>query len=313
MTTTCLREDLTEFTDPEIVTATGKQSKEGLVAAPFLETVRKWRPLREGGCFKIASMTVGLILLLVLTIALTSNQDGTNIQTNARDLTLPPKATTHGGPRTSDLVAPKKPTGTRDLKPGSKPVAHPRVASIDTAHRKSVTWVPAINRDFPDSSVIYADNVYYAYSTQVYLDNVPFRTSIDGVHWSTDVGNAMPKLPSWASFGYTWAPTVTNAGDDHYVMFFVARDAASGAQCIGKAESSSPSGPFIDTAVSPFICDPSAGGDIDPHIFSDPDTGQRYLNWKLNGNAVGQPTSLWAAPLDSGFDLVGSPRELLTR
>jgi beta-xylosidase len=160
--------------------------------------------------------------------------------------------------------------------------------------------------------VIYANGIYYAYSTQVHLDNVPFRTSIDGVHWSPENGNAMPVLPSWATFAYTWAPTVTNVGGNHYLMFFVARDTASGAQCIGKAESSSPSGPFVDSAASPFICDPSGGGDIDPHIFSDPTTGQLYLIWKLNSNAVGEPTSLWVAPLDSGFNLVGFPHELLT-
>ena len=195
---------------------------------------------------------------------------------------------------------------------GSKTVSYAGIVSSDNTHRKAVTWVPSINEDFPDSSVIHVDGVYYAYSTQVYLDNVPFRTSIDSVHWSKEVGNAMPKLPSWASFGYTWAPTVTRVGGNHYMMFFVARDAEAGAQCIGKAESSSPSGPFIDTTASPFICDPSAGGDIDPHIFSDPLTGQLYLMWKLNSNAVGEMTSLWVSLLDSDFNLVGEPRELLT-
>ncbi len=249
----------------------------------------------KGSFFKLAALVIGLILPLVLVAALISNPNASKTGATARDLSFQLGAGTHRDPRTPHHSVGKKRT----------------VVSTENDRRKAVTWIAEIDHDFPDSSVIYADGLYYAYSTQVYLYNVPFRTSTDGVHWSTEDANAMPQLPGWATFAYTWAPTVANLGDNHFLMFFVARDTASGAQCIGKAESNSPSGPFVDTSSSPFICDPSDGGDIDPHIFSDPSTGRLYLIWKLNSNAVGETTSLWVAPLSSDFDLVGTPRELL--
>src|ERR1700722_1451800 len=39
------------------------------------------------------------------------------------------------------------------------------------------TWDPAINHDFPDPDVLYSNGTYFAYSTQVLADNVPFTTS----------------------------------------------------------------------------------------------------------------------------------------
>jgi len=158
---------------------------------------------------------------------------------------------------------------------------------------------------------MYFGGVYYAYSTQVYLNIVPFTTSTDGVHWSSSVGDAMPVLPAWASFGYNWAPTVARNAAGQFVMFYTARDAAFGTQCIGQAESSSPSGPFVDTNSGPLICDPTSGGDIDPDIFTDPTSGQSYLLWKSNGNVVRAPTSIWDVPLNSDLGLSGNLSELL--
>jgi hypothetical protein len=184
------------------------------------------------------------------------------------------------------------------------------VAGADQA--SGATWEPVINHDFPDPTVLYSSGVYYAYSTQVLGDNVPFTTSTDGVHWSSTLGDAMPTLASWASSGHTWAPTVAEDAANQYVMFYAATDAASGAQCIGEAESSSPAGPFLDRNIAPVICDPIAGGDIDPDIFTDPATRQNYLIWKVNGNVIGHPTSLWAVTMSQDFQITGSPRALLT-
>jgi hypothetical protein len=174
------------------------------------------------------------------------------------------------------------------------------------------TWAPAINHDFPDPAVLYSHGTYFAYSTQVGIDNVPFTTSIDGVHWSSVSGDAMPTLPSWASFGSTWAPTVATDEGGQYVMFYTAKDTASGKQCIGEAKSTSPAGPFLDANAAPVICDPDEGGDIDPDIFTDAGTGLNYLIWKVNGNVIGNSTSLWSAALNPDFRITGSPIELLT-
>ena len=174
------------------------------------------------------------------------------------------------------------------------------------------TWDPAINHDFPDPDVLYSNGTYFAYSTQVLADNVPFTTSTDGVHWSSVSGDAMPTLASWARFGDTWAPTVAEEAGGQYVMFYTAKDSSSGAQCIGEAESSSPAGPFVDANATPVICDPGAGGDIDPDIFADASTGRSYLIWKVNGNVIGGSTSLWALAMTPGLQITGTPRELLT-
>jgi Glycosyl hydrolases family 43 len=173
------------------------------------------------------------------------------------------------------------------------------------------TWGTAINQDFPDPAILYFNGTYYAYSTQVLTDNVPYSTSTDGVHWSPASGDAMPTLASWASFGDTWAPTVAEDGARQFVMFYTAKDSASGKQCIGEAEASSPAGPFVDGSAGPVICDPSAGGDIDPDIFVDQTTGHSYLIWKVNSNVIGQATSLWAVQMSPDFQLSGSPRALL--
>jgi hypothetical protein len=176
----------------------------------------------------------------------------------------------------------------------------------------AATWEPTINRDFPDPTVLYSGGVYYAYSTQVSQYNVPFATSPDGEHWSPGYRDAMPTLAAWARFGRTWAPTVAENDAGDFVMFYAAQDAASGRQCIGEALSNAPAGPFTDTDADPVICDPSVGGDIDPDIFTDPTSGQSYLLWKLDGNVIGRPTSLWAVPLNPSLKISGPQHELLT-
>ncbi len=176
----------------------------------------------------------------------------------------------------------------------------------------TTTWQPAVNEDFPDPSVLDADGVYYAYSTEVGFDDVPYVTSTNGTQWSSAMGDALPALPSWASFGDTWGPTVARSADGQYVMFYAALDTSSGAECIGEAQSASPAGPFVDQNGAPVLCDPAEGGDIDPYIFADATTGQSYLIWKVNGNSIGQPSSLWAATLSPDLTLTGLPSQLLT-
>ncbi len=160
--------------------------------------------------------------------------------------------------------------------------------------------------------VLHANGMYYAYSTQVGLLNVPVVTSTNGLQWSSSVGDAMPTLPSWAAFGATWAPTVAKNASGQYVMYYAALDTATRTECIGEADSGSPAGPFVDGNSGPVICDPANGGDIDPDIFVDPNTGQNYLIWKLNANVVGEPTSLWATTLSPNLTINGTPSHLLT-
>ncbi len=93
-------------------------------------------------------------------------------------------------------------------------------------------------------------------------------------------------------------------------MFVANEDQAAHTQCIGRAVSSSPTGPFVDSNSQPVLCHPTIGGDIDPDIFTAAD-GQSYLIWKTDGNSIDMPTYLWSQPLDANFNLIGSPSLLL--
>jgi glycosyl hydrolase family 43 len=174
----------------------------------------------------------------------------------------------------------------------------------------AASWSPVYNVDFPDPSISLFDGTYYAYSTQSGFANVPAATSTDGVNWTPVGGLIFPTLPVWAEFGFTWAPTVERNVSGQYVMFYTARDIASGLQCIGRAVSLSPTGPFVDSDLGPVICQTNVGGSIDPDIFTD-SNGNSYLTWKSDGNSNSVVAGLWSQPLDSSFDLVGTPSLLL--
>ena len=92
--------------------------------------------------------------------------------------------------------------------------------------------------------------------------------------------------------GLTWAPDVSQRADGRFLLYYTARSRAVGRQCIGAALATSPLGPFAAVGTAPLVCDGGEGGDIDASSFVDT-TGARYLLYKDDGNAIGQPTSLW--------------------
>ena len=163
--------------------------------------------------------------------------------------------------------------------------------------------------DFPDPSVLYAGGVYYAYSTEVGLDAVPTIRSFDLIHWSF-VGDALAALPAWSGGADVWAPAVIPDGLD-YVLFYTTRDARTGDQCISRAESTSPAGPFVDATVDPFICQLDQGGDIDPDPVVAPD-GSNWLIFKSQGTLEGQQPRIWAQRVSGAWaQLQGGPVAIL--
>lgn len=167
---------------------------------------------------------------------------------------------------------------------------------------------PVLDRNFPDPFVLRANDRYYAYATNHGGLDVQLSESADLVHWSEPV-NALPALPAWAARGWTWAPEVAPVPGG-YAMYYVARHAASGLQCTGVATSARPEGPFEDRSSEPLVAMLELGGAIDASPFTDAD-GSRYLLWKNDGNAVTQPTILFAARLsDDGLRLASEPVEL---
>lgn len=173
----------------------------------------------------------------------------------------------------------------------------------------SLSSAPARPGDFPDPFVLKVGTRYYAYSTQVLFVNVPVVQSTDLKSWSS-MGEALPKLPSWATWGHTWAPSVLPIGG-RYVLYYSVRQTSSGRQCISRAVSSSPAGPFTDSSTKPLICQLSRAGSIDPSPFIDAN-GRPHLVWKSEDNALGNPTRLWTQPLGpDGLSLAGTPTSVL--
>ena len=168
---------------------------------------------------------------------------------------------------------------------------------------------PADGRDAPDPFVLADGDRWALYSTQVGFHNVPVATSPDLATWSPPI-DALPELPSWAEWGRTWAPGVL-ARPGGFVLYFAARSAATGRQCIGAATSKSATGPFTSSAAEPLVCQPELGGSIDPFPFVDAD-GTPYLLWKADGNAVGNASVLFSQRLGpQGLTFAGDAVPLL--
>ncbi|MEY4970167.1 MAG: hypothetical protein RLZZ277_398 [Actinomycetota bacterium] len=162
---------------------------------------------------------------------------------------------------------------------------------------------PLWEGDFPDPHVLRVNEGWVAYATGVPgYSSISVSFSKDFKEW-TPVKDALPDRPDWQPItqGLTWAPDVSIV-NGRYLMFYVARDQASGLQCITRAWADDPMGPFIDDSTEPFLCQKEQGGTIDPHLFVDTN-GKKYLYFKNDGNAVGVPTIIWAAEVDSDGDL----------
>lgn len=168
---------------------------------------------------------------------------------------------------------------------------------------------PVYPDNVPDPALLRVGSTFYLFATQGDGRNIQELTSSDLVHW-TRQSDALPTLPTWAQ-GDTWAPEVIKAGDE-YVMFFAARDQESGHECLGRAESRTPQGPYADTSGRPFVCQRDLGGSIDPNPVRD-SSGKLYLYWKNDGNCCSRPVHLWGQELNSDATaLIGSPAPLLT-
>lgn len=190
-------------------------------------------------------------------------------------------------------------------------------------HRPSqagATYPPVLRADFPDPFILEHEGRYFAYATNTAAANVQMASSPDLASWQSlwdertpgRLHDAMPVLPPWARAGFTWAPEVLRTSGG-FVLYFTARHAASGLQCVGAATSQDPRGPFTSRDSEPLVCQYALGGTIDASPFRAPD-GQLYLYFKNDGNhpAFNTPTELFAQRLSpDGLRLDGDPVSLL--
>jgi GH43 family beta-xylosidase len=168
---------------------------------------------------------------------------------------------------------------------------------------------PVLPVDCADPGVVHDGTQYVATCTSGgAADAFPLRTSKDMVTW-TWAGHIFPsaRKPTWAR-GDFWAPEIHRVGTG-YIAYYTARH-ADGKLSIGAATGPSAVGPFTDIGV-PLVHD-SAMGMIDATVFTDT-AGIRYLVWKADGNAVGQPTPIYGQQLSAdGRALVGTRRTLIS-
>lgn len=83
---------------------------------------------------------------------------------------------------------------------------------------------PIINRNFPDPTVIKAENgYYYAYATNTKIDGEPMNIQVlksDNLLDWKDLSDALPEKPTWADKDF-WAPHVTyNENTQKYYLFY---------------------------------------------------------------------------------------------
>lgn len=181
---------------------------------------------------------------------------------------------------------------------------------LDTVQGLLLT-APIYNGDFADPFSLRGPDANYAYATNTDSANVPVLRSVDGLS-AEYLGDVLPTLPAWTATGLVWAPSVLALSDTSYVLYYTTRDTASGRQCISRATSSSPAGPFVDTSASAFICQLDLGGSIDASPF-EAAGGSAHLVWKNDGNCCDQTTTIWSAPLAAdGLSLAGGPVALFS-
>jgi hypothetical protein len=149
---------------------------------------------------------------------------------------------------------------------------------------------------------------------------LPYRTGPApdrlGACWE---GDALPGGPGpWADRPpqvgmWLWAPSMARIGNAWW-LFYVARKANSGQQCIGVAAGDRPTGPNWLHPAQPLVCPGNGSWAIDPEIFYDRQTQAWYLLWDsgpLNVQRFDPATASLVGPVrallqethpDLGFD-----------
>jgi len=161
----------------------------------------------------------------------------------------------------------------------------------------------ALDKDFPDPTLLKDGNTYYAYGTISAGFNVPMATSTDNKTYSL-VGDALPKLPAYANGKVVTAPTVVKLGNQ-YVMYVDVQ--VNGQYVIATATSATAQGPFTPTA-KPLISPSMAGSNVfDSNYFTV--GGKNYLAYNTDG---GMSRAIWITEISAdGLSLVGSPTKVL--
>lgn len=123
--------------------------------------------------------------------------------------------------------------------------------------------------------------------------------------WLGITTEGMNQRPPWAYDDTFWAPTAGLFASG-FVMFFSAPYGSPNRQCIGRAFSSAPDGPYVPEA-APFNCGLDGHrGALDPGLFLAPN-GQWYLHMAF----ADTETPIYVMPLDVNSNPAGPPSPVL--
>lgn len=182
-----------------------------------------------------------------------------------------------------------------------------------SAATRPVTPIPLIARDFADPDVLRSGDTWLAYSTNSVYDgrlwHVPVQRAPAVTGPWTPVGDAMPTLPAWVDPAHpnVWAPELCPMGDGRVLLYFTARNARLGVQCIGVAVSDTPTGPFVALGDGPIAGRVEDGDTLDAESFTDGD-GSRWLIYK-SGRVY---STMWLQRLTpDGLGTVGPRTEMI--
>jgi xylan 1,4-beta-xylosidase len=164
---------------------------------------------------------------------------------------------------------------------------------------------PVAPGDNPDPSLIRADRAWYATSTSSdWLPAFPIFRSAGLGGWR-QAGAVLMQRPRWAARDF-WAPELVRRGALAFVYY--AAEARDGRRCLGVASAPRLLGQYSDHG--PLLC--TRVGEIDPLPVRD-EQGLPWLVWKQDGNSLGLPTPILAAPLNPGGSSLATPPEELFR
>ncbi|XRQ10864.1 family 43 glycosylhydrolase [Actinomadura welshii] len=172
---------------------------------------------------------------------------------------------------------------------------------------------PVLRGAFADPAVIKAEGRYFAYGTNNADATVPVATAPSPTGpWREARTDGLPRLPSWAEAGRTWAPEVVppGHGSHAYLLYFTARRKDGDRQCIGVATATSPAGPFVPLEGEPLVCPLDLGGAIDAASYIETD-GTRYLLYKTDKRETAAIYLVRLTP--DGRGLAGTPKRIMGR
>ena len=163
--------------------------------------------------------------------------------------------------------------------------------------------------DFPDPFVLVSNGTAHAFATESGVVHIQELEGAELVRLS-DLHDALPSLPRWATPYSSWAPAVLER-DGRFLLYYTVLVADTQHHCIGVATAERPEGPYVDPSDEPFLCPMATGGAIDPSPFVD-DDGSLYLLWKNDGITLRQESAIWSQPLrGDGLALAGEPTRIL--